>query len=122
MNFKLDESAPKEDVVNVAVYGTLKKGWGNHRLIEDCQQFPNVTLTNLKLYTLGGYPGVKLSDNQDDQVEMEVYSVPSFRVTTRLDRLEGIPFLYRRYYEPTNNVFFYLFNHEVDESARIQKW
>ena len=42
----LDESTPNS-LSLLAVYGTLKKGYGNHRLIEDCKFVKEYKLKNI---------------------------------------------------------------------------
>lgn len=77
----------------IAVYGSLRKGLGNHRLLENANylgEFKSEPIYNL--HSLGGFPGLKNGGNT--AVVMEVYEVdePTAR---RVDQLEG--------YDPNSN-------------------
>lgn len=98
------------------VYGTLKRGYRNHRLIEG-QQFIQESITQAvyRLYDNGSYPCLVRSE-PGLAIQGEIYLVEAslFRL---LDRLEGVPDLYRReemdlqdFAEPTLG---YLYQKEV---------
>lgn len=78
----------------VAVYGSLKQGFGNNRLLGDSPLL-GTTLTEPKytLYSMGAFPCV--APHGDTAVTVEVYEVES-RVFSRLDMLEGYPTFYNR--------------------------
>jgi gamma-glutamylaminecyclotransferase len=82
----------------VAVYGSLKRGFGNHRLLEQAQ-FVGVGETP-PIYQMRGagrsYPGIFSGDSR---VQVEVFSVTDSELK-RLDQLEGHPSFYNR--EVTN--------------------
>jgi gamma-glutamylaminecyclotransferase len=78
----------KQLMHKVFVYGTLKKGWGNNRLmVEGNAKFlgPAVTMDSFKLYGMG-VPFMR--PGGDDVVAGEVYEVDDATLA-RLDRLEG---------------------------------
>lgn len=81
-------------MVNVFVYGTLKKGFALHGHMQSKQiQFLGEgTLDQVNLLHLGWYPGVVEGDGQ---VTGEVYTVPDTHVR-KLDMVEGSPFLFKR--------------------------
>ncbi len=82
----------------VFVYGTLKKGHGNHRLLETSQFLGRCKLyDHFRLVSLGGFPGlVKVPEDQPKcEVSGEVYAVTD-DVLTSLDYLEGHPRFYER--------------------------
>lgn len=81
----------------VSVYGSLRKGMGNHRLLEN-STFVGTFRTDpvYSLYSLGGFPGLK--ENGNTSVVMEVYEVDD-DTNERLDSLEG-------YSEDGNNTFY----------------
>jgi len=81
----------------VFVYGTLKKGFGNHRLLDHGKaQFISEGTTNDK-YTMLYYvfPFVSRTMTPKTTIEGEVYEVDD-KTFTRLDRLEGYPDFYDR--------------------------
>ena len=79
---------------NIFVYGTLKKGYHNHRLLEGCELISdNFIVSGFKLFE-SGIPFMKRSNNSD-MVLGEVYSVDD-KTLSRLDSLEGHPNWYRR--------------------------
>lgn len=92
----------------VFVYGSLKRGFGNHRLLEG-QKFLGEASTNYDdyvMHSLGGYPGVihlqrsgylYYKDKEPGQTYIvgEVYEVDDACMKA-LDRLEGAPSFYHR--------------------------
>jgi gamma-glutamylaminecyclotransferase len=76
----------------VAVYGTLKRGEGNHHWLEEEAEYIGTTLTQ-EHYTMydGGYP--KVVEGVDYPITVEVFAVPDLE---KLDQLEGHPNLFKR--------------------------
>lgn len=84
----------------VFVYGTLKRGYGNHGVLGR-SLYIDEAITNSREFTMydGGFPYV--SDNFPNDAEAgailgELYEVESDAVLANLDRLEGVPSLYVR--------------------------
>lgn len=78
----------------VFVYGTLKKGYGNNRLLQNAKFIDGgVTLTPYDLRDLGAYPVVV--DRKRARIAGEVYDVTREELQ-RLDGLEGYPNMYGR--------------------------
>jgi gamma-glutamylaminecyclotransferase len=79
----------------VAVYGTLKSGFGNSGLLDD-QEFVGQGVTS-DYYPLEveGLPYLHDIKGEGEQVVVEVYDVTS-ECLQRLDRLEGHPSFYKR--------------------------
>lgn len=104
----------------VFVYGTLKKGYYNNRLL-DGQEFVSEATTKPKyrLYNLGSFPGL-IEDNETGKaIKGEIWRVEE-RVIPRLDRLEGHPHFYRREFleiDGVDDVQGYIFNGSVREDA-----
>ena len=73
------------ETVLLAVYGTLKKGFGNHALIEHLQFVGSDSLTQISLYDIGPYPGARLEASSG--IEVEVYIVTPSELA-RVDILE----------------------------------
>ena len=74
---------------NVYVYGTLRKGNGNHVILNESQPICDGTLRGYKMFTLGGFPAIVHTGNDSDVVVGEVYRVDTPYVQDRLDSLEG---------------------------------
>ena len=79
-----------------AVYGTLRKGFGNYSRHLD-NEFSTYlgterTKPEYTMVSLGGFPGVILGGNQS--ITIEVFEVNSPRVEKGLDYLEGYPSFY----------------------------
>lgn len=80
------------------VYGTLKTGYGNNSRI----MLPaggvlqgTARMYGAVLYDLGSFPGLIITDNEDDLVHGELWEVPDKGIPA-LDRLEGHPNFYCR--------------------------
>lgn len=82
----------------VFVYGTLKRGHGNHRLLESSEFFGDATTEKPHALYVSGLPYLMESPNEGDQgrhVIGEIYEVNPI-VLRDLDMLEGHPTLYER--------------------------
>ena len=79
---------------NVFVYGTLKRGFYNHRILEHANRLGNaVTCEKFTMFSLGPYPMVMPKPKH--KIKGEVYEVDD-EILERLDRLEGYPDFYTR--------------------------
>ena len=77
------------------VYGSLKRGFGNHSLLEDSLFICNaLTIDPLVLLDLGSFPAVILEEGES-QVSGEVYAVTD-NVFSNIEHLEGYPSFYNR--------------------------
>jgi len=76
----------------VFVYGTLKRGFWNHRLLET-SRFLGSEMIRGRMHSLGGYPAIALVGRKP--VHGELYAVDDVTMA-RLDRLEGCPSFYQR--------------------------
>jgi gamma-glutamylaminecyclotransferase len=79
----------------VAVYGTLKRGECNHRLLAASRCLGPVLLSRLRLYNLGPYPMAVACADLEATVAAELYAV-SAAVLAELDGLEDHPREYER--------------------------
>lgn len=72
----------------VFVYGTLKRGFGNHGVMQAAggQFIGNAQRACAKLVHLGGFPGLVETNDPSDVVHGEVYRVSNL---APLDMLEG---------------------------------
>lgn len=104
----------------VFVYGTLKRGHGNHHLINKEPEATIIAELPFKMISLGGFPGLIESDKLHN-ITGEIYHVDK-ETFARLDRLEGYPDFYKRqqfdlkdfgidgkawfYYLPLNDAYY----------------
>ena len=79
--------------MHVFVYGSLKKGFGNHRCLEGATFVGPGILDNAKMLNLGAFPGIIPSPT--GKIFGEVYKITP-EILARLDRLEGHPNFYCR--------------------------
>lgn len=89
--------------IRVFVYGTLKKGHGNHRLLENSKFLGRCVINGKhRLVSLGGFPGLVAAEEEDAErgVSGEVYQVNEETLLS-LDFLEGHPRFYERRKVPT---------------------
>lgn len=72
-----------------AVYGTLKSGWGNNRILQGNSKLLGtfVTPPNYTMYSLGGFPAVTKEGNTP--ITVEVYEVTDPQTIQRVHNLEG---------------------------------
>lgn len=93
----------------VFVYGTLRQGFGAYSMfMANGTEFVGSDRISGTMYTLGGFPGVRLGDatsfdTEGPKVLGEVYTVTDDNVPDRLDRYEGYPYLYDRKQVQTEN-------------------
>lgn len=81
-------------MTKVFVYGSLKEGYGNHRLLSTSEKVAEyVTPPIYTLHDLGAFPAVTLKG--DTPITGEIYEVND-EVFKRLDMLEGYPHFYDR--------------------------
>lgn len=85
-----------EETVAVFVYGTLKKGYGNDRLVRDLVEHTEIALVEgYTLLDLGAFPGAVQLTTGYVVGELLTLRDPK-EALRRLDRLEGHPNFYRR--------------------------
>jgi gamma-glutamylcyclotransferase (GGCT)/AIG2-like uncharacterized protein YtfP len=96
----IENNPPAQGPDRVFVYGSLKHGLSNHRLLEKAVYAGEGTLEGYRMYSLGAFPaiveGTPLGQESRWTVEGEVYEV-SAEILAALDRLEGHPSFYRRH-------------------------
>ncbi len=104
--------------MRVIVYGSLKKGFYNHKLLKDegaifIDNFISEPIYSM--YSLGWYPAVV--EGGDTPIFGEVYEIGDF---TKLDKLEGHPKWYRRELIKTHvgDSWMYLFKNILPPVAK----
>ena len=81
--------------MKVFVYGTLKSGHGNNRVLGVSKKIGDVTTAkNFRMYSNGYFPMI-IRDKDGYKITGELYEADEFTIQ-RLDRLEGVPHLYHR--------------------------
>jgi gamma-glutamylcyclotransferase (GGCT)/AIG2-like uncharacterized protein YtfP len=91
-----------QEGVLYAVYGTLRQGWGNNRLLQnEFSEYLGTQKTEPKftMVSMGGFPGLVAEGNT--AATIEVFRVTSKDVERSLDRLEGYPGWYDKIKIPT---------------------
>jgi gamma-glutamylcyclotransferase (GGCT)/AIG2-like uncharacterized protein YtfP len=80
---------------NVFVYGSLKKGFGNHGFLSQSEFLGDATTVDsrFRMVSLGSFPGVY--DVGNDKIKGEIYSVNHYTLRN-LDRLESEGSFYSR--------------------------
>lgn len=78
----------------VAVYGSLRQGMGNHRLLQDGEAafLGTERVSGFQMYSMGGFPFITPAEGE---IRIELYKVDRDTML-RLDRLEGYPSFYDR--------------------------
>lgn len=75
--------------MKVAVYGSLRKGFGNHRLLDGLEAcFEGFVEVPYRMVSLGAFPGL-VPHAEKSSVYLEVYELDSDERLRRLDGLEG---------------------------------
>lgn len=93
--FPNDQLHVKHPTRRVAVYGTLKCGFSNHRLLESSEFVGTGMTKNAYPLEVDGLPYLHDMEGEGEQVTVEVYDVTP-QTFHRLDLLEGNPQFYRR--------------------------
>ena len=75
----------------VMVYGTLRAGCGNHRLLIGSKLLGQYTVPGYKMYSAGGFPYCVKTNNMNETIETEVYLVDD-ETLEDLDGLEGVKY------------------------------
>lgn len=86
-----------DDLDVLAVYGTLKMGYGNHRLLEGADFLGEAETVEKLRMTCNGIPYLYDGKSEEGhQVEVELYEVKGVNAKIDIDHLEGHPSHYRR--------------------------
>lgn len=109
----------------VAVYGSLKQGFGAHEILGDEKEFiGNGIIHNYGLYGVSSWPGIK--PLVGGKVAVELYRVSEDRIP-HLDSYEGYPDLFSREVldvfvgeEEHYQASVYVYNGEVRKEAFVE--
>ena len=80
----------------VSVYGSLRAGLGNHRLLSTAvRQDDGIIADGFRMVSLGGFPAL-IKQGEHTPIVVEVYEVENETRASNLDMLEGYPSFYDR--------------------------
>ncbi len=111
----------------VAVYGTLKKGYGNHSVIS-AHKLVGSDYLRISALEDCGFPCVKFNKDSNIKLFVELYEVNTEEGMNRLDSLEWVPTLYHRLYTKTvwgKDVCVYEYTDKlngIDYNCLEQEW
>jgi len=110
---------------SVGVYGTLKRWFNNERVMKNAWwEFNGTDYIRVKALQNIWYPMIKLSNNSNKWLEIEIYNVPLHWIKWALDWLEGYFWewhpanLYNRVKVETKSgrdVWIYEINHKIKD-------
>lgn len=84
-------------IKDIAVYGTLRAGYGNHPLLAGSRLIATGVTDDVYTMRASGFPVVLENDHEaDTHIRVEVYRITDEAVLADLDSLEGHPHWYRR--------------------------
>lgn len=83
-------------IYKLFVYGSLKRGFGNHHFLEESKFVSKITtkISSFRMFSLGGFPGVSLQPN-GRKIIGELYEIDD-NTLQRIDYLEGNGNFYNR--------------------------
>jgi len=108
----------------IAVYGTLRRNFGNYRALLEEQEFLGQETLDLpyRMVSLGGFPGLVVSDKLHPIV-IEVFNIDD-ECARSVDGLEGYPTFYTRTEIPTSfgdAWVYYLANKDFKGLAPVEE-
>ena len=101
--------------INLAVYGTLKKGYGNHYLIKECPFMGEILLPNMRCYMGSSFPMAWYDLTSEQSLKCELYNIVSPKVLEQLHSLEGHPDFFKCVKHPSMWV-------ASNDSQRMDIW
>ena len=107
----------------LAVYGTLKKGFGNHHFLRNAVFEGTYELQGYDMYSLGCFPGIKKGEGT---ITIEVYHIDE-DMLENIDMLEGYDreegarsfYLRREINIQGMPTFIYIFNHSLGANPML---
>lgn len=89
----LPKKAPAKQISKfLFVYGTLRRGYSNHRRLENAKFVQEDTISGFTMHSLGGFPGLVQGSSV---IFGEVYEIND-QILQSCDYLEGYPRFYNR--------------------------
>tara|TARA_R100000734_G_C3317632_1_gene110970 strand:- start:3023 stop:3433 length:411 start_codon:yes stop_codon:yes gene_type:complete len=106
------------DIDKVFVYGTLKKGFHNHDIIDGGNYIGTAqSVEKFNMINLGGFPAVLYNSDDGYQISGEIYQVTP-KILQRLDILEGEGTFYNR----VEDNFFMVNNKPRKNGQNLKCW
>lgn len=86
----------------IVVYGSLRKGHGNHRYLLSDSKLVSEEVINIpfKMVSLGGFPGL-IPSKENNGITVEIYEVTDDTYKA-VEQLEGYPNFYQKALVPTS--------------------
>jgi len=109
-------------MTKVFVYGTLKRGQGNHSLLYGSSYLGEChTPPAYSLHDLGYFPGMVRGGHTS--IPGEVYEIDDDTLAT-MDVLEGFPWYYNREQieTPFGTAWVYIYLGSIDNHPMIEQW
>jgi len=72
----------------IGVYGTLRKGESNHRVLGNSEYVKTIRVNGFAMYGLSGFPAV-IKGADEDSIVIEVYRIIDQKISNEIDLLEG---------------------------------
>ena len=121
----MNNNKQEENKNLIAVYGSLRRSLGNHRLIQHSKYLGTFNTEPIfSLYSLGGFPGLK--ENGNTSVVMEVYEVDD-QTAKSVDGLEGyspnrVPTFYDKIQiqTPYGQAGVYIYVSDIPENRKVE--
>lgn len=105
----------------VAVYGSLREGLHNHRVLGGSECLGTDKLKGFSMFSLGSFPFITPEEEESPEIAVEVYEVNE-SVFASLDRLEGYPSFYdRKEVDTIHGKCWIYFIEETDERRKDSK-
>lgn len=110
----------------LAVYGTLKRGFGNNRLLSTSEFIgEDIIETDMTMISMGGFPGLVETPGTKNKIHIEVFKPDSEETKKRIDSLEGHPGWYKKKeittaFGPANVYYFSENEYSITENNIIR--
>jgi len=72
----------------IGVYGTLRKGASNHKVLGNSIFIETIRITGFKMFGKKSFPAV-IKGLETDEITIEIFRVNSLEVSNEIDLLEG---------------------------------
>lgn len=99
----------------VGVYGSLREGFHNNKMMNNPILKETKTLTGYKMYSFGFYPAIRKSDNEKDTIYVEVYDVND----NDLEFINSMELGAGYHIDESEGFILYVYNRDLDEKIRV---